>query len=164
MLKTPLPRHSPQPMEAHSLLLTLAAGNLTSATDVRVRSHSLHDLPGLLKFSITVTVHHHSRNHSIRRDRVNALLGAHCSVGTKPPSRLLVETFPSNAMMSLLWRHWPLTINDHSTQASQAVVTIAIRLRCDDTTTHSTTTEEIEVTVCVRFDSRRMEACARDTS
>ena len=60
-----------------------------------------------------------------------------------------------------------------------------IRLRYDDATTHSTTTEVIEITICVRFDcdttttrlrrkidtlifarveSRRMETGARDTS
>ena len=35
---------------------------------------------------------------------------------------------------------------------SKGVITIAIRLRYDDTTTHSTTTEVIEITICVRFD------------
>jgi len=35
---------------------------------------------------------------------------------------------------------------------SIAVITIAIRLQYDDTTTHSTTTEVIEIAVCVRFD------------
>ena len=66
-----------------------------------------------------------------------------------------------------------------------AYITIAIRLRYDDTTTHSTTTEVIEITICVRFDCgttttrlrrkidmfifacvelRRMEAGAHDTS
>ena len=56
-----------------------------------------------------------------------------------------------------------------------------MRLRYDDTTTHSTTTEVIEITICVRFDCdatttrlrrkidmfilpRRMETGARDTS
>jgi len=33
-----------------------------------------------------------------------------------------------------------------------AYITIAIQLRYDDTTTHSTTTEVIEITICVRFD------------
>ena len=44
-----------------------------------------------------------------------------------------------------------LTDNDVSCVAS-AVITIAIRLRYDDTTTHSTTTKVIEITICVRFD------------
>ena len=35
---------------------------------------------------------------------------------------------------------------------AKAMITIAIRLRYDDTTTHSTTTEVIEITICVRFD------------
>jgi len=34
----------------------------------------------------------------------------------------------------------------------KAVITIAIRLRYDDTTAHSTTTEVIEITTCIRFD------------
>jgi len=36
------------------------------------------------------------------------------------------------------------------------------RLRCDDTTTHSTTTEVIEITICVRFDCDTTTSyCAR---
>jgi len=34
----------------------------------------------------------------------------------------------------------------------KAYITIAIRLRYDDTTTHSTTTKVIEITIRVRFD------------
>ena len=34
----------------------------------------------------------------------------------------------------------------------KAYITIAIRLRYDDTTTYSTTTEVIEITICIRFD------------
>jgi len=33
-----------------------------------------------------------------------------------------------------------------------SVFTIAIRLRYDDTTMHSTTTKVIEITICIRFD------------
>ena len=32
------------------------------------------------------------------------------------------------------------------------MITIAIRLRYDDTTTHSTTTEEIKITIRLRYD------------
>ena len=37
-------------------------------------------------------------------------------------------------------------------ELSALYITIAIRLRYDDTTTHSATTKVIEITICVRFD------------
>ena len=85
--------------------------------------------------------------------------------------------------------HRPGGPNAPQVRPCKAYITIAIRLRYDDTTTHSTTTEVIEITICVRFDcdmttirlwhdyvetlacsffarveSRWMEAGARDTS
>jgi len=39
-------------------------------------------------------------------------------------------------------KHWNITCN----------ITIAIRLRYDDTTTHSITTEVIEITIRLRYD------------
>ena len=64
---------------------------------------------------------------------------------------------------------------------SKDYITIVIRLRNDDTTTQSTTTEVIEIKICIRFncdtttmknwrsffacvESRRMEAGVRYTS
>jgi len=39
-------------------------------------------------------------------------------------------------------------------EVTKTVITIAIRLRYDDTTTHSTTTEVIEITIRLRYDDK----------
>jgi len=52
----------------------------------------------------------------------------------------------------VLLRYGKLFIQKRTTDMSKAVITIAIRLRYDDTTTYSTTTEVIEIVIRLRYD------------
>jgi len=49
-----------------------------------------------------------------------------------------------------------IIINSRKTQSSISVGSIPVKPIYDDSTTHSTTTEVIEITICVRFTAIRL--------